>query len=40
LAGRIALRRGDVTAARRLFALALSHDRAFVPARVALAGLR
>ncbi len=39
-AARIALARGHRDEARRLFERALSHDRAFDPARVALANLR
>jgi tetratricopeptide (TPR) repeat protein len=39
-AGRIALRRGHRTAARRHFAAARADDPTFAPARTALAGLR
>jgi len=40
LAGRVALRLGDVDEARQFFGLALIHDPAFRPARAALARLR
>jgi tetratricopeptide (TPR) repeat protein len=39
LAGRVALRRGDLAGARRYFRIALALDPAFGPARVALQGL-